>query len=201
MYGFEDKTARLVIPRNLRRQVIHNLNAANQGATSMLARARQDVYWPGLDCDLNVHVSTCKLCQEISPSQQKEPLISSPLPHYPFQSSVADLFQIDGCSYLYADRLTGYPEVAHFPSSTTSILINTFQEFFHRWGVPQEISIDGEPNLVSNEICEWFKKWGVSCRRSSAYYTQSNGRAEAAVKSVKRLLLGNTGRNGTINTD
>ena len=49
----------------------------------MLARARQDVYWPGLDRDLNVHVSACKLCQEISPSQQKEPLISSPLPHYP----------------------------------------------------------------------------------------------------------------------
>ena len=46
-----------------------------------------------------------------------------------------------------------------------------------------------------------LKKWGVSCRRSSVYYALSNGRAEAAVKFVKRLMLGNTGRSGTINTD
>ena len=48
---------------------------------------------------------------------------------------------------------------------------------------------------------EWLKKWGVKIRQSSAYYPQSNGRAEAGVKSLKRLLMSNTGTNGTINTD
>ena len=33
------------------------------------------------------------------------------------------------------------------------------------------------------------------------YYPQSNGRAEAAVKSIKRLINGNTGNRGSINTD
>ena len=42
---------------------------------------------------------------------------------------------------------------------------------------------------------------GTSIRKSSAYYPQSNGRAEAGVKSLKRVLRGNTGRNGSINTD
>ena len=41
----------------------------------------------------------------------------------------------------------------------------------------------------------------MKLRLSSAYYPQSNGRAEAAVKSLKRLLMENTGPKGTINTD
>ena len=36
---------------------------------------------------------------------------------------------------------------------------------------------------------------------SSACYPQSNGRAEAAVKSLKRLLRGNKGSKGTIDKD
>ena len=203
MYNYEGKHPRLVIPKSLRGQVILNLHAANQGATSILARARHDVYWPGLDRDINIHVSTCASCREIAPSQQKEPLITAPVPQYPFQHTVADLFEREGYKYLaYADRLTGYAELAHFPASTvSSIIINTFREYFHRWGVPEEVSLDGGPNVASNEISNWLEDWGVSVRRSSAYYPQSNGRAEAAVKSLKRLLMGNTGRNGSINTD
>ena len=54
---------------------------------------------------------------------------------------------------------------------------------------------------LPKEIMEWFKKWSVKIRRSSAYYPQSNGRAEAGVKSMKRLLSGNVGSKGSIHTD
>ena len=42
---------------------------------------------------------------------------------------------------------------------------------------------------------------GISHRLSSAYHPQSNGRAEVAVKSAKRLLRSNTGSSGTLDTD
>ena len=113
------------------------------------------------------------------------------------------MFQIDNNFYLaYVDRLTGFAELAHFPTSTTSTsIINTIREFFHRWGVAEEISLDGCPNNVSNEIKLWFASWKVQVRLSSAYFPQSNGRAEAGVKSLKRLLRGNTGPGGGISTD
>ena len=203
MYGFEEKNLRVVIPKKLQHQMLLNLHIANQGATSMLARARKIIYWPGIDRDITSHALSCMKCKEISPSQQKEPLISTPPPEYPFQQAVTDLFEFEGHYYLvYTDRLTGFIELAYFPGSTvSSTIISTFREFFHRWGVPEEISLDGGPNLVSNEVKNWLKKWGVTIRLSSAYYPQSNGRAEAAVKSIKRLINGNTGNRGSINTD
>ena len=202
-YGFEGNNPRVLIPRALRNQVIKNLHAANQGSTSMLARARQTVYWPGLDRDINSHCDACLQCRENAPSKQKEPLVTSDIPEYPFQNVATDMFQIDGHWYLvYVDRLTGFAELAFFPTTTTSAqIINVFREFFHRWGVPEEMSLDGATNYNSNEIMNWLKSWGVNIRVSSAYYPQSNGRAEAGVKSLKRLLNGNVGPRGSINND
>ena len=42
-YGFEANQTRIFIPKSLRKKVITNLHSANQGSTSMLARARQTV--------------------------------------------------------------------------------------------------------------------------------------------------------------
>ena len=203
MYSYDGGVLRLVIPTKLRSQMIDNMHAANQGSTSMLLRARNTMYWPGMDRNIDIHIQQCLQCRENAPSQTKEPLIVSQVPEYPFQRVVADLFEIEGFKYLvYADRLTGFVELAHFPISTvTSIVINSLREFFHRWGVPEEISLDGGPNVDSNEITKWLKHWNVNVIKSSAHYPQSNGRAEAGVKSMKRLLKGNTGKRGSLNTD
>ena len=44
IYGFQEKPLRIVIPKALQCKIIENLHSANQGTTSMLARARQCVY-------------------------------------------------------------------------------------------------------------------------------------------------------------
>ena len=183
--------------------MIHNIHAAHQGTTSLLSRACQLMYWPGMDRDIQTHSDSCEDCRKAAPSKVREPLEPTEAPDYPFQHVASDLFEIDGHHYLvYVDHLTAFAELAYYPSApSSSKLISTFREFFHRWGVVEKISLDGGPNLDSHEMKEWLKKWGVTVRQSSAYYPQSNGRAEAGVKSLKRLLMGNTGSNGTINTD
>ena len=48
---------------------------------------------------------------------------------------------------------------------------------------------------------KFLRQWGVHHRGSSAYNPQSNGRAEVAVKTVKRMLQSNVGPSGSLNTD
>ena len=104
MYSFEGERMRLVIPKELRHQILINFHSANQGSTSMIARARQTVYWPGMDRDMNNHVQSCLRCRENVPSYPKEPMIVIDPPEYPFQKVVADLFEIEGRIYLaYVD--------------------------------------------------------------------------------------------------
>ena len=102
---------------------------------------------------------------------------------------------------MYADRLTGWIEIAHLPNNTTSgKLLQQFRLYFSRYGAPEEQSIDCGTNLISEEMSRFFKCWDVNMRVTSAYYPQSNGRAEAAVKTAKRILMNNTGPGGSLNT-
>ena len=132
MYGFEGKIPRVLIPSKLRQLVIRNLHSANQGSTGLLSRAQESVYWPGMDKNIHDHVHQCKQCQYSAPSQPKELLILSEIPIYPFQHVVTDLFDSHNHMYLaYADRLAGFIELAHFPTSTSSsVIIDTLVNSF-----------------------------------------------------------------------
>ena len=202
-YSVGQGCIRLVIPEELRHQVAVNLHASHQGVDSMIRRARQSVYWPGIEGDLHHCRNQCTSCDEHAPSLPPEKMVLTPSPEYPFQQVVADMFQVDGQVYMaYADRLTGWLEIAHFPTGAPSSKIcNHLRAYFSRWGAPEEISTDGGTNLASEEMEDFFKKWGVRIRLSSAHYPQSNGRAEAAVKSAKRLMRENTSRGGALESD
>ena len=69
------------------------------------------------------------------------------------------------------------------------------------YGAPTELATDGGQPFPSHDIQQFLCNWGVKWRQSSAYYPQSNGRAELAVKTAKRILQNNTASNGDLNTD
>ena len=55
-------------------------------------------------------------------------------------------------------------------------------------GVPVRLRTDGGPQFASAEFADFAKKWGVNLQLSTPHYPQSNGHAEAAVKTMKVLL-------------
>ena len=57
--------------------------------------------------------------------------------------------------------------------------------------MPAEIASDGGLPFQSYDYKHFCQSWNIRRRLSSVYYPQSNGWAEAAVKSAKRILEGN----------
>ena len=66
------------------------------------------------------------------------------------------------------------------------------------YGIPDSLTSDGGPEFASHATRTFLTDWGVHHRMSSAYHPHANCRAEVAVKSMKRLIAGNTGPAGTL---
>ena len=69
------------------------------------------------------------------------------------------------------------------------------------FGVPEELSSDGQSTYTSQVTRDFLKAWGVKHRLSSSYFPHSNTRAELGVKAMKRLVRGNTGSNGELDNN
>ena len=96
MYIYEQGSIFLVIPDALTQRVAANLHADHQGLHGMLGRARQAVYWLGMEGVLQHHRNACATCNANSPSQVAEFLTLTSRSQYLFQHMVAELFQLRG---------------------------------------------------------------------------------------------------------
>ena len=117
---------------------------------------------------------------------------------------VADYFSLQGMNFLVlGDRFSGWVSVYGCPEGRFDgpSLVKNFREFFTTFNIPEEISTDGGPQMMSSEVQDCLRKWGIKHRLSSAYFPHSNSRAELSVKSAKRLLRDNLNKQGQLNTD
>ena len=67
--------------------------------------------------------------------------------------------------------------------------------------MPARLSSDGGPEMIAKATQDFFKRWGIRHRLSSAYLSSSNGRAEVCVKATKRMLHDNIRADGSLDTD
>lgn len=200
--GVPFKDHKMLIPKVLRSRLLEYLHEGHQGINAMRDNAKQRFFWPGLGSQLSQVKDQCRRCIEIAPSLGKEPLADPPQPEFPFEQVVVDFFSLQGYDFIiYADRYTGWVEVARMDNKTAKSSCNVFRNWFVSYGVPEELASDGGPPFDSFELRTFLESWGVRQRLSSAYYPQSNGRAELAVKSTKRLLSTNIGSGGQLNID
>ena len=118
----------------------------------------------------------------------------------------ADYFDLYGVHYLVTvDRLSGWLDITHAasgtPASGAAGLVACLRRVFADKGVPDTLSSDGGLEFTLHLTQEFLCAWKVKHRLSSAHFPQSNGQAEAAVKSAKRLMRSNVTKSGSLNMD
>ena len=192
---------RLIIPSSLRHDILMSLHAAHQGIGAMIQRANASVFWPGISVDITRVRNECGQCHRIAKSNPMEPPSDIVPPEFPFQKICADYFQHNNKNYLVVvDRYSNWPTV-YEQSNKAESLVKRLRELFVTFGVPEELASDGGPQFMAEITQTFLNSWGVHHRLSSVGNPHSNNRAEIAVKTVKRMLMANTGPTGSLNVD
>jgi transposase InsO family protein len=186
--------ARLVIPRALVPATVRQVHAAHQGEEKSLERARRVVWWPTLTNDVLQVVRRCTPCQEHRPAQAHKPLQRNPDAERPFQRVHADFFEEAGQHYLViTDEYSGCPMLYCVGQDTTAgMVVKCLRQLFVQWEVPTVLRSDNGPQFAAAQTQTFLQKWGVTFEPSSPRLPRTNGRAEAAVKAMKRLVRGAT---------
>ena len=176
----------MLIPLQMHREMLKQLHKAHHGAVRTKQRARLTIYWPGIDSEIDNMVLQCTQCQTHLPSHQKELMISKPRPTRPFQEIAADFCQHAGKYYLvFVDCFTDWPTIVPLGTSTTATdLITASRELFSRTAVPDVFWSDGGLSLPQ-KVPAVLHRMGMI---SSPHYPQNNGKAEATVKFMKKVI-------------
>ena len=183
---------RIVVPKSLQKETLLKIHEGHQGIQRCRLRARCSVWWPGMSTQIKDLVESCSTCVR-NRAPHHEPLISTPLPEYPWQKIASDLFYLDGCDYLMVtDYFSRYPEVIKLRSTTSSGIIEALKAIFSRHGIPQILISDNGPQYSSEEFTKFASRYNFLHITSSPYFPQSNGCAERAVQTVKTLLKEST---------
>ena len=194
---------RVIIPSSLKQEILEVLHSANSGVSSMVARASDSVWWPGMHGDIEELRKRCRSCEVSTPSQPAAPPTPLPSPEYPFQQICSDYFSYKGHKYLViVDRFSNWITIYHTRiGDGAEKLVKMIRHHFETYGASSELASDGGKEYVAKVTTDFMKLWGCHHRLSSAYNPHSNQRAEVAVKVAKRIIRQNTNPNGSLDND
>lgn len=99
------------------------------GTEKTLSKARKNVYWKGMQSDIEDYISRCSACQKYMKSNIKEPLHPHRIAERPWEAISTDLFYHKFKDYLViVDSYSNWIEVAELRSKTISEVIKVLKK-------------------------------------------------------------------------
>ena len=180
---------RVIIPKQLRAQLLKELHVGHVGVCRMKALARSHIWWPGLDDDIETLSSQCEACK--TTAAMPVPAAQHPwqYPNAPWERIHIDYGEWNKTNLLVlVDAFSKWPEVKRMSSTTTQKTIEALNDIFATHGFPAILVSDNGPQFTSSEFKEYLQGNNIIHYKSPPYHPASNGLAENMVKNVKHHL-------------
>ena len=182
---------RVIVPEKLRSEMLKMLHATHMGMTMMKRLARNYVWWPGLDHDVEALVKQCNACQV----NQRLPSKSVPHPWIP-PTEPWSRIHLDFAGpfkqkmwLIVVDVYSKWLEVDNMGMNTkSSHLIKKLRSMFARFGLPKVLVSDNGPQLTSAEFKQFCLRNGINHIPTPAYHPSTNGQVEVYCGKFKRAL-------------
>ena len=186
------KGTRIVIPNKQWETILKLIHKGHLGLNKCKLHAKETVYWPGLNDQLEDVLLNCELCLKYSNSKCKqEPslLLGPEMPLHPWTKLATDVFHFEGVSYLLiVDYTSRFPVVCKLTLMTGQHIANHFKFICSEYGWPEALVSDNGPCYTSEVFTNLMKEYNVNHITSSPHYLQFNGLAEKYVQLVKNLF-------------
>lgn len=181
---------RLVIPEKCKDRVLQLLHEPHMGIVKSKAMARSYVWWAGVDEAVERVCRGCAVCAAQADAPPRQAPSPWPWPSQPWSRIHLDFMgPIQGVSYLVVvDARTKWLEVFGMTSTTAGAVIDKLSELFSRWGLPKQIVTDNGTAFTSSELRDFTRGNGIQHIFTAPYHPASNGLAENAVRTLKRVI-------------
>ena len=149
------------------------------GLNKCQMRAKETVYWPGLNDQLEQLILNCKLCLKYSRSKKKGTMhtaLGHEVPPVPWSKVAIDIFHYESQPYLLIVNYTSrFPIVRKLKLMSAQHIIEHFKSTFSEYGWPDTVVSDNGPCYVAEPFTNLMKEYAVTHITSSPHYPQSNG--------------------------
>lgn len=187
---------KLVIPLELRKQVLEAAHEGHPGIVAMKGRLRTKVWWPRIDKDAETMVKSCKGCTLVSGPNPPVPMKRRMLPSQAWIDIAADfLGPLPSGDYLFVviDYYSRYKEIKPMKSITSQETVDVLIEMFSRLGIPVSITVDNGRQFTSETFQAFCHELNIHIYNTIPYWPQQNGEVERQNRDiVKRLKISQT---------
>ena len=173
-------------------EILKLIHEGHLGLTKCKLRAKETVYWPGLNDQMETLVLNCQLCLKYLQSKYNQPPqmpLGQEMPAFPWTKIATDIFHFEGDSYLLlVDYTSRYTIICKLTSMTVQHAIGHLKVIFSEYGWLYTIVSDNSACYVAEAFTKTMQEYRVNHITSSPHYPQSNGLAEKFVQTVKNLF-------------
>ncbi|KAL3875347.1 hypothetical protein ACJMK2_033305 [Sinanodonta woodiana] len=196
------KYLKLVVPQIYRSHVLRLAHASSMaghlGMKKTTDRVLRELYWPGVNGDIERFCRSCDVCQKTVSKRRntRVPLGKMPRIDTPFKRVAVDIvgpiLPITDRKNRYiltlVDYATRYPEAIALPSIETERVAEALVDMFSRVGVPEEILTDCGAQFTSELMSEISRLLSIKQLRTTPYHRMCNGLVERFNGTLKQML-------------
>ena len=186
------KGMRIVIPDKKREEILKQIHEGHLGLNNCQMLAKETVYWPGLNDQLEQLILNCQLCLKYSRSKDKgtpHTALGHEGPPVPWSKVATDIFHYESQPYLLiVDYTSRFLIVRKLKSMPAQHITEHFKSIFSEYGWPDMLVNDNGPCYAAEAFSNLMKEYAVNHITSSPHYPQSNGLVEKFVQIVKNLF-------------
>ena len=182
------KGSRIIVPSSMRQDQLEKLHDGHQGQSGTLRRARQTLYWPKIQDDIQDMIARCEDCQKNGKNKPRVPQRQIQASE-PMEIIAGDVMDFHGQPVLVqVDYYSGYFMHDALSSQTSSSLITRCNDNYRRFGTPRRLITDNATAWKSEKFRAFCEKLGIHHDTSSPHYHQSNGRVERAIQTIRQIF-------------